>query len=65
MTPKELERIYNESAVVGHLEGIEAVYLTVYFEGRGVNIFPEKGEGIIQSLTAPARFVKISAPDLR
>ena len=65
MTAKELERIYSMSAVVGHTEACAALFLHGYFLGRGLDIYPEKPEGLIAGLPAPSRIVAFSKPELR
>lgn len=36
MNAKDLETIYNANATIGHLEGIEGVFLTAYYLGQGI-----------------------------
>lgn len=64
MTLIQLEAIYKANLNVGHLEGLEAVFLNGYYAGTGGAV-PKPASGILTTITNPSTTVKFTVPDLR
>lgn len=70
MTLRELCLIYDNSACVGHPEGLEAVFLTAYLQGwcdgsGGMQHAELIERPSLVNLPAPRRVITVSVPDMR